>query len=176
MRDIIKGFGLLIVGLIVAIIIYPIAHESGHALFALLVGADEVSIRIFPTPYTVCNIIEVHKFGHIIIGFGGILFPALLSLFTYRKFFWIWYANFVFKLITIWSLLISIISCAMFVCGGPMKNDDITQILTIWPKGYYLSIFSLIIIFTLLVVVTIKEKPFKRCFNYFVRSEKTSAA
>lgn len=176
MRDIIKGFGLLIAGLIVAIIIYPIAHESGHALFALLVGADEVSIRIFPTPFTVCNIIGVHKFGQIIIGFGGILFPVLLSLFTYRKFFWLWYANFVFKLITMWSLVISIISGVLFICGYPMKDDDVTQILTKWPSGYYLIIFSLIIIFTLLVVVTIKERPFKRCLNYFIRNEKTSAA
>lgn len=176
MKDFIKGFGLLAVGLIVAIIIYPIMHECGHAFFALLVGADVISIRILPTPFTVCNIKEVNTVGQIIIGFGGILFPVLLSLLTLRKFFWIWYANFVFKLITIWSVILGIISGLLFINGYPMKNDDITQILMIWPKGEIFSILSLIIIFTLLVISIVREKPFKRCLDYFIIEEKTSAA
>lgn len=176
MKDILKGLGLLIVGLIVAIIVYPIIHEIGHAFFAYLVGADVISVRILPTPFTICNIKEIHTVGQIIIGFGGILFPVFLSFFHLRKFFWIWYANIVFKLITIWSVIIGIISGILFINGYPMKNDDITQILMIWPNGDIISILSLIIIFAFLIIFTIKEKPLKRCLDYFIIEEKTSAA
>lgn len=39
MKDILKCIGLLIVGLFVAVIVYPFLHETGHSIVALAVGA-----------------------------------------------------------------------------------------------------------------------------------------
>lgn len=56
MRYFIKAIGLLVVGLLVAIIGYPILHELGHAVIALIVGARVVEINIIPLPNVLCDV------------------------------------------------------------------------------------------------------------------------
>ena len=81
MRDLLKILGIFFFGLLTAIVIYPILHEGGHSLVALVVGADVVEFNIFPVPNIMCNVFELSDLRISAIGFGGIFVPYLISFF-----------------------------------------------------------------------------------------------
>ena len=79
MKDTIKAIGLFIVGLAVAVIVYPVLHELAHSLVAIAVGARVVEINILPVPSVLCDIQAVDNTGIVAIGMSGMLLPFFLS-------------------------------------------------------------------------------------------------
>ena len=63
MKYVSKYVILLGIGLIVAMILYSLAHELGHALVAVMVGADVVEIKIFPIPSILSDVKNVGNFN-----------------------------------------------------------------------------------------------------------------
>lgn len=176
MKDILKVIGLLFVGLIMAIIVYPILHETGHSVITILMGGEVVEFELFPLPYVLCNIRTVSDFGHVIIGLSGMLLPFAISTVIRSKNFWIWYSNFVLKGICILSFAISMIAVICYAAGHPMANEDITQVLDVWSGGIWLcfALFLCAIIFAIVIIA--KEHPIQRCLNYFeVPTKKANA-
>ena len=176
MKYVIKVSALFLVGLLMAVIIYPIMHELGHSLTAVLVGAKVIEINLLPLPNVLCDISNTDNTGIVFIGFSGMVIPFLFSAVIKPKGFWLWYSNFVLRGISALSFVVAIISTLSFIAGSPMPNDDITQILLLWQNGQWLCLVTSVFFATMAVWKLVKEKPFNRCFEYFNRPTKRTAS
>ena len=172
LKEFLKMVGLIIVGLLTAVIIYPFLHEIGHSLIALLVGARIIDFNILPIPFIVCEITTVDVSGQMLIGLGGIVFPFVLSMLLKPKWFWGWYASLILKGISVYSVILSIIAIVLHISGNSWQKEDIVQVLQLFPNGTWLFLIVLCIMGTYGFLRLLKEKVFSRCIDYFNKTEK----
>lgn len=176
MKDTIKAIGLFVVGLFVAVIIYPVLHELAHSLIALTVGAKVIEINILPVPSMLCDVKSVDSTGMVAIGMSGMLLPYFLSAVIRPKSFWIWYANYIVKGISALAFVISTISTVCFLMGNPLPNDDTTQTLMVWSGSKWICLAMSMGFAVLAIVRLIQEKPLANCMKYFDMSGKKTAS
>ena len=177
MKDTIKAFGLFVVGLAVAVIVYPVLHELAHSLVAIAVGARVVEINILPAPSVLCDIQAVDNTGIVAIGMSGMLLPFFLSAVIKPTSFWLWYANYIVKGISALAFTISTISTMCFLTGKPLRNDDTTQTLMTWSDGKWICLAISLGLAIYAIVRMIKERPLAHCMRYFdMISKKTASA
>ena len=167
MKDALRCFGLLAVGLLTAIFLYPFLHELGHTCAAIIFGRQVCDFRLFPIPSVMCEMDITNKLAVIVVGFSGMLLPYLLSLVPPRKTFWIWYLWLNISGISLLSFSVSIAGIFMCVSGSPMANEDITQIMKFADEYYVLYLAILIVLFVIRSVQVVRSKPIKRCMKYF---------
>lgn len=167
MKFAIKAVGLFIMGLAVAMIIYPVMHELGHSVIAMLVGARVVEIDILPLPSVLCEVMNIDNTGIVAIGLSGILIPFFISAVINPKWFWIWYVNFIVKGISFIAFIVSAISSACFMLGKPLPNDDITQTLSVWPSGEWICLILSIILTVITLKMLIQDQALTKCTRYF---------
>lgn len=79
MKDVFKGVLLIAIGLVAAIIVYPFTHELGHSIAAWISGAQIYEFHLFPIPNVLCRFDSMNLKSVILVGFGGMLFPAVLT-------------------------------------------------------------------------------------------------
>lgn len=167
MKDFFKTINLAFLGLVVAIVIYPMIHELGHSLFALCTGSRVLEITFFPLPSVLCSV-EKHNFIAVVLaGLGGLLLPFVITLTPPPKKFFGWYIWFIIKGISLLSFVISIVSLFLFQSGNPLENDDITQLMRYAPQyanSYYTIIVGLMFVTCIHII---KSNPIKRCKDYF---------
>ena len=177
MKDTMKAIGLFIVGLTVAVIVYPVMHELAHSLVAIAVGAKVIEINIFPAPNVLCDVETVDNTGMVAIGMSGMLLPFFLSAVIKPKRFWMWYANYIVKGISALAFAISTISTICFLVGNPLPNDDTTQTLMVWSEGKWICLMMSFSLTILAIIRLIREKPLIHCIRYFdMPSKKTASA
>lgn len=158
-----KAICLLPIGLLCAAFVYPFLHELGHGLVVFLLGAKVVELQWFPLPSILCRMSSIGATEYVVAGMGGIIFPAALCLLIRcnRKF-WIWYAVFIVRLICIWSLLLAAISIVLFKFGILLSNDDMTQILQIYPQQWWVCGVLIVVMCLSLCISMAKSKPIQR--------------
>lgn len=177
MKDTIKAIGLFVVGLFVAVIVYPVMHELAHSLVAILVGARIVEINILPVPSVLCDVRMVDTTGIVVIGMSGMLLPYFLSAVIKPKSFWLWYANYIVKGISALAFVISTISTVCFLVGSPLPNDDTTQTLMTWSDGKWICLVISFCLTIFAIVKMIQERPLAHCMRHFdIPSKKTASA
>ena len=137
---------ILFCGLFVAIILYPLLHEAGHALVATIV-AEDVNISIFPLPRVICHISNTQVAGISAIGISGMFFPLMVSLLIKCKGFWLWLISFYLKAISIIGFVLSYVALICHHYGVIWENEDIIKVLEI--SGMESSFFEV----TLLVLL-----------------------
>ena len=165
------------VGLSVAVVVYPFLHETGHSIVALAVGAEIVDFSLLPLPYVTCEVSMVSKFGLILIGLSGIYLPMIFSLIIRPKSLWLWYGVRLSKGICLLSFIISLLSIILNKIGIKVLNEDIVQIMDIWIKGDLILSVLMFLSITIVIRSIIKEKPINRIMLYFrVPMKKASAA
>ena len=167
MKDALKYFGLLAVGLLTAIFLYPFLHELGHTCAAIIFGRQVCDFRLFPIPSVMCEMDITNELAVIVVGFSGMLLPYLVSLVPPRKTFWIWYLWLIISGISLLSFSVSIAGILMYVSGNPMANEDITQIMKFADEYYVLYLAILIVLFVIRSIQIVHSKPIKRCMKYF---------
>lgn len=129
MKDVIKAIEIFIVAMFISIIIYPFLHEFGHFIIAILFGVRVIEVKIFPIPSVMyINNNNIGNIQTLLIGFGGIILPIIISINIRTKKFWIWYANFILKSICLLSLIISILSI-IFEKSKIFEQDDMRKML-----------------------------------------------
>ena len=79
----IKLVWMYVIAMFTAIFIYPLLHELGHYLAALLVGADVVEMSIFPMPYVSMFVDPYDSLGQAVIGMCGMIFPMIYFLLAF---------------------------------------------------------------------------------------------
>lgn len=171
MKIMLKSIGLLITGLLVAVIIYPLLHELGHSIMAVLVGASVLELKLFPIPYVLCSTEGMDMVGQVVIGTGGIILPLIISQIKVRFNFWLWYTQLLLKGISVLALIISAISTILFMKGNPLPNDDTTQILQIWPNGIWIILLLSVGMSVIISVSIVKEKPLIKCTNFYIKDK-----
>lgn len=167
MKNTFKLVGVLLIGLFVAIFFYPFLHELGHSLATVICGAEVEKITLFPLPSVLCKMGELKTSAMIMVGFGGMVLPYLLTAFPAPKNFWIWYIWFLIKGITLLSFVISVIAIDMYFTGNPMTKEDMTQILKYAPEYSVVYTVFLIVMGTSIIWQIVRSKPVKRCIKQF---------
>lgn len=172
MKEILKCIGLLLGGLFAAVIIYPFLHESGHSVFAILVGAKIIKFNLIPLPYIVCEISEVGNVGKALIGLGGIVIPFIVSMSFKSKCFWLWYINLIIKGISTYAIILSAVASIFYINGISWQKEDIVQVLKLFPSDTWLFLAVLFIMGTYGLIRLLKENVFSKCIEYFNKTEK----
>ncbi len=167
MKDAIKIAAITIVGLIIAVIVYPVLHEGGHSLAAVIVGAKIEEFNLYPLPNVLCSVQSVGTMELVVIGISGMLFPFLLTAIIQPKKFWSWYICFTTRGICLLSFVIALFAVAVFQTDLKMVNEDITQVMQLAPdyKGLYAAILLGLVVWDILLVV--KSHPIRRCMEFF---------
>lgn len=155
-----------------AIVVYPSMHEIAHALVAWAVGAEVKAVHVFSEPQVLCDLRNVNDVGTVLIGWSGCVLPLVFSLLLRPRHFWIWYAVFVLRGISVFACALAEVSVWMFVCGRPMTNDDITQLLQLCPQSLWISFCLAAVLFAIGTVALVHDKPFDRCAAYFAEGRK----
>lgn len=159
---IVKCLFLFVIGLICAIFVYPFLHEAGHCIAIIVFGSKIEDLTIFPLPSVACTISMDNIIGYVVTGFGGIIFPIIISLILKFKSFWFWYALTVLRLICIWSLILSIVSSVMFKIGSPLTNDDVTMVLQKIPSCWWICSLIATMLVAVIIAAIFKTKPIKQ--------------
>lgn len=170
MKEILKIIGLIMVGLLTALIIYPFLHEIGHSFVALLVGARITNFKILPIPFVECEVTNIGSAEQMFIGLGGIVFPFVLSMSLKLKWFWGWYANMILKCISIYSVILSIIATVLHVNEKSWQNEDIVQVLNLLPNCKWLFLVLLCLMCIFGVFQILHEKLITRCIDFFAET------
>lgn len=158
-----RVIGVFLTGLLTAVLIYPVLHESGHSAAVIFAGGKVCEFNIFPLPYITCDASEINLSGMIMIGISGMLFPLLLSWLIYMKNFWLWLIGLYLNYICLLSFLISLYVCVKYIAGKPMANEDITRVLELCPEtgGVWIFVFTMLI--AGIIVQVARSKPIQRC-------------
>lgn len=163
MKDALKTFGILAMGLFVAIIVYPFLHEAGHTIATVLVGANIIEFNLWPIPSILCNAIGITTGGLVIIGFGGTIFPILISLILPRKWFFVWYLKALLQGISMLALCVSFVSVLFKV----NMQDDMFQVLKFWSYGEASLLLLLSGGIAFLLSLILRERPGRRICSFF---------
>lgn len=167
MKDAMKIVAITIVGLIIAVIVYPFLHEGGHSLAAVIVGAKVEEFNLYPLPNVLCSVQPVGTMGLVVIGISGMLLPFLLTAMIQPKRFWSWYICFTTRGICLLSFVIAFFAVAVFQTDLKMVNEDITQVMQLTPdyKGLYVIVLLCLIAWDIFLVI--KSHPIRRCMEFF---------
>lgn len=168
MKDAIKIAVMTLTGLVVAIIIYPFIHESGHVLATLISGGKVKEFMVFPLPNILSDVSGISNASFVFIGLSGVMLPFLLSVVFRPKHFFLWYCSFVFKGIVLLSMLISSVVIIMNRFGLAQSNDDMIKVLDYWQNGTAILLPLLFLSGFLMVVSIAKDHPIKRILKEFV--------
>lgn len=167
MKDWIKVIFIMVVGLLIAVFVYPALHELGHMLSAAVCGGEIRELHIFPSAYVVCDTVNMGDVDKIIVGLSGMLLPFLLTSMMQPKKFWSWYSCFILRGVCILSFLISLTAVVMFRFEREIPNEDMTQVLQVQPIYGNAYFIGLIILLLLELYLVVKSRPIKQCFEYF---------
>lgn len=125
-----KSLLLAFTGLIIPIIIYPLFHELGHVLSAIVLGVKVTEISFNPLENYSCVTEVTNGVKQIVIGFSGYLLPTAVSLIFKPKRFLLTYYCILFKIICIYSMILNVFYCLDFKNCFALKNDITTIIHT----------------------------------------------
>ena len=163
-----KISGMLIVGLVVAAVIYPIIHELGHLLTAEMMGAESIDIHWGEQSHYICSLPSCKMQTVPVISLGGYALPTALAALPVHKGFFMWYANFMMKIVCIWAAILSILTVVQTTIGSANTNNDISLILQIEPaqQAWLFLFFAAVII--LLISQLLQTHPLAKICDYLM--------
>lgn len=176
MKTIFKLAGFILLALLTAIVIYPLLHESGHAIIALLTGTEILDFQVLPLPLVMCKATDTEGITGVFIGMGGVVFPYILSIRFRPKQFWCWYINWMLKSVSVFAIFISTVVVILYSGGFLLKNEDVVKTLELFPNGKWLLLMALSWMGGYGVKSIAKEKPFSRCVTYVIKQENNDRA
>lgn len=168
MKDFLKVILMSLIGFFVAVVLYPFLHESGHAIATVILGGECVKFILFPLPYMECNAAGIDNAALVVIGISGMILPFLFSAVMWSKNFYVWYTGLILRGISILSLIISACVILLRWCGIVVANDDITQVLSLWPNGEVWILVGALTLSASMWIIVLKEKPIRRIKNVLV--------
>lgn len=168
MKSFIRIVTMMTIGLLVAIVIYPFLHETGHSITTIIVGGEVIEYHLFPLPSILCNVAKVSSMGKVLIGISGMLFPITITtlFFHPQKRFYLWYTNLILRGICALSIVITIVATILYAVGKPVANEDITTVLNITPNLIEITSIASLLVLSGLTIIIVKDKPLIRIGNH----------
>ena len=162
-KDWLKILSITIVALFVAILSYPFLHELGQIIASFFVVAEVLELTLFPVPSVLCDVSKVSNNGLIIIGFGGVLLPLIISFLIPRKWFFCWFFRVLLQGMSVLSFAISCVSILFSV----NHQDDMIRVLNFWESGKVVLLLILCSATILTLVAIILDRPGRRICKFF---------
>ncbi len=175
MKDLFCAFKMFFCAVFVAVFIYPLLHEAGHSLVAIILGVEVVDVKILPVPYVVCKLSYTDVISQVLITLGGTVGPFVLSMIIKFKRFWLWFALLNLRIISLYTIAFSIVSALLFMNGITVQGDDIVMLLRVFPRGENFLILSMLMMLWYGIAKVVKERPLAKCFQHFSALNKTVA-
>ena len=97
LSDVMKLILMTAIGLFVAIVGYPLLHELGHSLAAVLLGGKVLDFQLLPLPNILCDSTGLSTLFISIIGLSGMALPFLVSVCIRTKGYYLWFAGLIRK-------------------------------------------------------------------------------
>ena len=99
---------------------------------------------------------------------GWALYAAALAALPVHKGFFMWYANFMMKIVCIWAAILSILTVMQTTIGSVNTNNDISLILQIEPaqQAWLFLFFAAVII--LLISQLLQTHPLAKICDYLM--------
>lgn len=153
-----------------AVLVYPVLHELGHILAALLLGCGITEFRLWPVPSVMCGGAGFSPAKQVFVGLAGGFLPAALSLCPAPKRFLPGFLWLLLRVIGAWSMLLHGFYAACFRFGLPAEPNDAAAVLSAAPE-----LFPYLLLFyagacALLCRAVIKSAPLRRAQFYFYGS------
>lgn len=167
MKEAKKIFGVLLMGIMVTVVIYPCLHELGHSIAIGITGATLYKFRILPTPYVMYNGNGINEFENVFIGISGMLFPFVFSLLFNGKRFWMWLFSFYLKGISAFAFALSYIAVLCYESKIIWQNEDIVQVIQLSGISSSFWLVMMLLLFCLNALIIYFNKPFKRIEKFF---------
>lgn len=166
----IKIIKITIIGLVIAMLIYPFTHELGHTLTCLIVGAEVLEFEVLPVPHITCNIIGLTKSQIIAIGLSGNIVPlfiiGIIDVVTRKvKEFELLYAKVYFYFCCWLSMVFSAVSGIFMI----MKEDDVYNIINRYPEEKVNCTIICVILAIVIMIRVYKIRIVKQFINYIDR-------
>ena len=132
MRLILRLAVLTVTALAVMFVIYPLMHEAGHLLAAVLTGAEVSDIGLFPVPFVRLKG-QPSQVQALLTAFGASLFPMLCIAAPRREYYYVYCAR--LTVLTMWFFAgaESLIRVIMFLAGSDSPFDDAVAVLHYYP-------------------------------------------
>lgn len=173
MKDFLKVIFTMIIGLTIAIVIYPLIHELGHFTACKIVGAEVSKFNLFPA-YVNCNISNISKQGVIIIGICGNLIPTivcmLITVLVKPNNIYTWYAKTHLAFTCCLSWVLSLVNIIAIIQGygdlDIVKTEDIAQIVIKYPDIKNICIVLCVVLIVISATCMINKKSVKQLKDY----------
>ena len=162
-KDAGRVFLLAVIGLFVAVLVYPFFHELGHAAMSFLVGAEVKQFTLFPLPSVLCDVGMLTNFDKILIGVSGMALPFSVAAVFPKRWVVTEYIRFLLKGISLLAFMIPFVSVAV----GCNPQDDMVQTIGYWRWGRGEILIFAIIFASLILVSIIKDRPIQAVKKYF---------
>ena len=162
----IKLAWMYVIAMFTAIFIYPLLHELGHFLAALLVGAEVIEMSIFPMPYVSMFVDPYDSLGQAVIGMCGMIFPMICIMFRPKRF----VSCIVISTIVFVNALAWLLSCVAIVAnrlGFCWKNEDAITVIRSMVGAEPHIFFFCLVAFIISLYVLLKRKNVCRIMAFF---------
>ncbi len=167
LKDWVKLIAMAGIGGLVATVFYPLLHETGHGLVAVICGGDVKEITLLTTPNILVECSSTNRTVISIVALSGTAFPFLMTLIIHPKQFLAWYGVFVCRLIVLLSLAVSVAVVVLHRIGVTIPIDDMTYIIN-HQKGAAVWLLLVLLCMAGVMIAQIKkEKPLEKIFQYF---------
>lgn len=167
LKDIKRIIKMIILGLFTVIFVYPFIHELGHALFCTLFGGSVVSFSVLPLPYIVCDMTDVGGFGIVLSALGGLMLTCAVVFTIKPKKFLMLFISFTYTIVTMFEVLLAVISAVLFLCGGAVLDQDMKYVMINRHVEPIIVICFLISLFVFLCIKVFCLHPVKALYLYF---------
>lgn len=168
-----QWIGVFFIGLLTATVVYPLLHEGGHCLAALLVGGSVDAWCLFPLPCVTCEIAGVGRLGLTLVGLGGMLLPLLLTWLIYLKRPWLRLFGLYLNGICLLSFAISSYACVQFCVGTPLPREDITKVLMLYPEKANVLMAALAVLMAVILLQVRLARPITQTVKYYTSNIKS---
>lgn len=149
-----------------AMFIYPILHELGHLLAAILTGSRIVEFSVFPTSYVMLETVNASAWRTVVVGLCGMIFPMLCALVHPRQL----TMSVIVYTIRAANILAWFLSCTAIVfnhLGMSWENEDVINVIRCLGGGENVLFLVCLIAMLLSFFAFFKDKPVSRIVSFF---------
>lgn len=167
---------LLLLMIVVMLFLYPLLHECGHILTAAVMGADILSVEIFPNPHVDLTMEQQSVIPMVMIAFGGSFFPLIFLAAIPNSCYYFYFIKLTIALVSVSSTITSLATSIMFVCGIETAYDDVVILLKYYPEIIFVVVALILPVLIIGMLFIVLTKPLEKTIEFFKKNQPQNAA
>ena len=142
-------------------------HEAGHAVSALILGADILDFELFPVSRVDVLISDASRMKAFIISACGGWFPLSALFVPDSGFYYLYYVKLSVGIVSLVNALTSLMSAAGAANGSSALYDDASRLISLYPELYYPVVIHIALLIILSLSFIAFSGPIRRTADYF---------